>query len=77
MHHLMVHRFCVVNTIVLAHDGIVKWKRLDPTMLVVHRFCVVNTTVLAHDGIVKWKRLDPTMLQVHEEHLLAARAQRR
>ena len=73
----MVHRFCVVNTIVLAHSGIVKWKRPDPTMLVVHRFCVVNTIVLAHDGIVKWKRLDPTMLQVHEEHLLAARAQRR
>ena len=73
----MVHHFCVVNTIVLAHDGIVKWKRLDPTMLVVHRFCLVNTIVLAHDGIVKWERLDPTMLQVHEEHLLAARAQRR
>ena len=58
----MVHRFCVVNTIVLAHAGIVKWKRLDPTMLMVRRLSVLNTIVLAHDGIVKWKRLDPTML---------------
>ena len=71
MHHLMVRRFCVANTIVLAHGGIVKWKWLDPTMLMAHRFCVLNTIVLAHDRIVKWKRLDPTMLQVREEHLLA------
>ena len=78
MQHLMVHRFCVVNTIVLAHGGIVKWERLDPTMLMVHCFCVTNTIVLAHDGVVKWKQLDPTMLQVREEHVLAAsRAQRR
>ena len=67
----MVHRFCAVNTIVLAHVGIVKWARLEPTMSLVHRFCVVITMVLAHDCIVKWKRLDHTMLQVREEHLLA------
>ena len=57
--------------ITIKKVDIVKWESFS------HRFCVANTIVLAHDGIVKWKRLDPTMLQVHEEHLLAARAQRR